>query len=143
MMLRIILAAIVGFVIWSVLWLGSEKALSALSPGWLGANQAAFEAAVSKGGDYTPDTSILILNIVRGSIVSVVTGFIAALIAGENRRTPWILGTMLVAFGLLVVVMSWKYIPVWYHVVFTLLLVPMTWVGARLKGPTTVATHAK
>lgn len=62
---RIILGAIVGFVVWSVIWVGSEKIMSAIWPEWYGAHQVAFEAAVKDGGAFTPDTTILVMNIVR------------------------------------------------------------------------------
>lgn len=131
-MIRIILGVIAGFFVWSILWLGSEKVLSAIWPEWYGAHQIAFEAAVSNGGPFTADTTILLMNIVRGSMVSVISGFLAAVIARENRRSPLILGFLLVAFGLFVF-MSWSDIPVWYHVIFTALLIPMTILGGRLK----------
>lgn len=132
--MKIFMGAIAGFIAWSIVWLGSEKILSAIWPAWYGANQTAFEAAVAKGGQFTADTTILLMNIVRGSAVSVMSGFLAALIAGENRRSPLILSVMLVAFGLLIVFMSWSYIPIWYHVIFTALLIPMTYLGARLRS---------
>ena len=132
-MVRIILGAIAGFIVWSVIWVGSEKGLSAVWPDWHGAHQRAFEAAVTTGGTFTADTTILLTNIVRGCIVSILSGFLAALIAGENKRSPLILSFLLVAFGLLVVVMSWNYVPLWYHVIFTALLIPMTILGGKLK----------
>ena len=132
-MVRIILGAIAGFIAWSMIWVGSEKVLSAIWPEWYGANQVAFEAAVQNGGAFTADTTILLMNIVRGSIVSVISGFLAALIAGENRRSPLILGVLLVAFGLVIVAMSWSYVPLWYHIMFTSLLIPMTMVGGNFK----------
>jgi hypothetical protein len=132
-MARKILGIIAGFIAWSILWLGSEKALSAISPEWHGAHQVAFEAAVSNGGAFTADTTILLMNLVRGSIVSIISGFLTAQITGENKRSPLILGVLLVAFGLLIVTMSWSYIPVWYHIIFTALLIPMTMVGGKLK----------
>ena len=134
-MVRIILGVIVGFILWSILWVGSEKVLSAIWPEWYGAHQLAFESAVSNGGTFTADTTILLMNIVRGSIVSVISGFLAAVIARETKRSPLILGCLLVAFGLVIVVMSWSYVPVWYHVIFTFLLIPMTILGGRLKKP--------
>jgi len=135
-MLRIALGAIAGFAAWSVVWLGSEKMLSAIWPEWYGAHQLAFEAAVANGGQFTADTTILLMNIVRGSMVSVMSGFLAALITGDNKRSPLILGFLLVAFGLLIVVLSWRYVPVWYHVIFTALLIPMAIMGGRLKATT-------
>ena len=131
-MVRIILGAIAGFMAWSIIWVGSEKVLSAIWPEWYGAHQVAFEGAVANGGVFAADTTILLMNTVRGSIVSVISGFLAALIAGENRRSPMILVVLLVAFGLVIVAMSWNYVPLWYHVVFTSLLIPMTMAGGRL-----------
>jgi hypothetical protein len=61
------------------------------------------------------------------------SGFLAALIAGENKRAPMVLGFLLLAFGLLKVVMSWAYVPLWYHVIFTAILIPMTIMGGKLK----------
>lgn len=136
---RIILGAIAGFIFWSIVWLGSERLLSAIWPEWYGANQSAFEAAVNNGGAFTADTTILLMNIVRGSIISVMSGYLAAHIARENWLSSIILSFLLVAFGLLVVFMSWSLIPVWYHVVFTLLLIPMTILGGRLKTSTSIA----
>ncbi|HZJ45603.1 MAG TPA: hypothetical protein VFD63_17650 [Pyrinomonadaceae bacterium] len=135
-MVRIILGAVAGFFAWSIVWVGSEKILSAIWPQWYGAHQVAFEAAIANGGQFTPDTTILLMNIVRGSIVSAMSGFLAAVIAGENKRSPLILGVLLVAFDLLIVVLSWRLVPLWYGIIFTALLIPMTIIGGRLKKTT-------
>jgi hypothetical protein len=132
-MVRIGLGVIAGFFSWAIVWFGSEKILSAIWPEWFGAHQLAFQAAIEHGGQFAADTTILLMHIVLASIVSVISGFLAALIAGENKRAPLILGFLLVAFGLLKVVMSWPYVPIWYHVIFTALLIPMTMVGGKLK----------
>jgi hypothetical protein len=134
-MLRIVLGVIAGFFAWAILWFGSEKVLSAVWPEWFGAQQLAFEAAVSDGDPFIAETSFLLTHTVCASIVSVMSGFLAALIAGENKRSPLILGVLLVAFGLLKVVLSWRYVPMWYHIIFTSLLIPMTLVGGKLKPP--------
>ncbi len=138
-MVRIIIGVIVGFILWSILWVGSEKVLSAIWPEWYGAHQIAFEAVVANGGTYMAETTILLMNIVRGSIISVISGFLAALIARENKRSPLILGFLLVAFGLLIVIMTWSYIPIWYHVIFTALLIPMTILGGQLRKNASIA----
>ena len=135
-MTRIVLGVIAGFFAWAIVWVGSEKILSAIWPEWYGAHQLAFEAAIANGGQFTADTTILLMNIVRGSIVSVMSGFLAALIAGENKRSPLVLGFLLVAFDLLIVVLSWRYVPIWYGVIFTVLLIPMTMMGGKLKTTT-------
>ena len=133
-MVRIVLGVIAGFFTWATVWFGSEKILSAIWPEWFGAHQLAFQAAIEHGGPFTADSTILLMHIVLGSIVSVMSGFLAALIAGENKRAPLILGFLLLAVGLLKVVMSWPYVPIWYHVAFTAILLPMTIMGGRLKA---------
>ena len=132
-MVRIVLGVIAGFFAWAIVWVGSEKILSAIWPDWFGAHQAAFQAAIEHGGQFTADTTILLMHIVLGSIVSVISGFLAALIAGENKRAPLILGFLLLAFGLLKLFMSWAYVPIWYHVIFTAILLPMAILGGKLK----------
>lgn len=132
-MLRIVLGVIAGFFAWSLAWFGGEKVLSAIGPEWFGAPQAAFQDAIINGGQFTADTTLLLTHIVLGSIVSVVAGFLAALAAGENKRAPLALGVLLLAFGLLKAMMSWPYVPIWYHVIFTALLIPMTIIGGKLK----------
>jgi len=136
-MLRIVLGVIGGFFAWMTVWVGSEKVLSAIFPEGYGVHQAAFQAAVENGASgFTVDTTLLLIHLVQGLIVSVMAGALAALIAGENKRAPLILGFLLVAFGLLIVVLSWPYVPVWYHVIFTAMLLPMTIFGGRLKTTT-------
>jgi len=131
-MVRIVLGVIAGFFSWLIVWFGSEKILSAIWPEGFGAHQRAFEAAVKNGGPFTAATSLLLTHIVLGSIVSVMSGFLAALIAGGNTRAPLALGFLLLALGVVKVVMSWSYVPVWYQVIFTALLIPMTIMGGKL-----------
>jgi hypothetical protein len=131
-MLRIVLGVVGGFIAWVIAWVGSEKILSGIWPEGFGAHQRAFQAAIENGGQFTADTTLLLIHIVLGSIVSVMSGFLAALIAGESTRAPLVLAFLLLALGLIKVVMSWPYVPIWYHVIFTALLIPMTIVGGRL-----------
>jgi len=51
-----------------------------------------------------------------------------------NTRAPLILGLLLLALGLLKAVMSWPYVPIWYHVIFTAILLPMAIIGGKLKN---------
>lgn len=131
-MVRIVVGVLAGFFAWVIVWVGSEKILSAIWPEGFGAHQRAFEAAIKNGGQFTADTTLLLTQIVLGSIVSVMAGFLAVRVAGENIRAPLVLGLLLLAFGLLKAVMSWPYVPLWYHVIFTALLLPMTMLGGKL-----------
>ena len=133
-MLRIVLGVIAGFFAWLIVWIGSEKILSAIWPEF-GVHQRAFEEAVKNGPDasgFTADTTMLLTHIVLGSIVSVMAGSLAARIAGENTPAPLVLGFLLLAVGLLKAVMSWQYVPIWYHVIFTAILLPMAIIGGKL-----------
>ena len=130
-MWRIALGVIAGFIAWLVVWIGSEKILSAIWPAF-GANQKAFEEAVRNGGEYTADTTMLLTHLVLGSVVSVMAGIFAALIARENTSAPLVVGILLLALGLLKAFMSWRYAPIWYHVIFTAILLPMAVIGGRL-----------
>jgi hypothetical protein len=141
-MVRIVVGVIAGFFAWAIAWFGSEKILSAIWPEGFGAHQRAFEAAISNGGPFTADTTLLLTHIVLGSIVSVMSGFLAALIAGGNNRAPLILGFLLLAFGILKAVLSWAYVPLWYHVLFTGLLIPLTILGGKLWGNFPIRTSA-
>jgi hypothetical protein len=131
-MLRIVLGVIAGFFAWLIAWFGSEKILSAIWPEGFGVHQRAFEEALKNRGQFTADTTMLLTHIVLGSIVSVMSGSLAALIAGENARAPLVLGFVLLALGLLKAVMSWSYVPIWYHVIFTAILLPMAIIGGKL-----------
>lgn len=133
-MIRIVLGVIAGFFAWAILWVGIEKVLSAILPEWYGAPQLAFQQAVENQVDqFTAETRLLLSHIVIASIVALVSGFLAALVAGENKRAPLVLGFLLLAVGLLKVAMSWPYVPIWYHVVFTATLLAMALIGGKLK----------
>jgi len=130
-MLRIVLGVIAGFIAWLIVWVASEKIISAVWPAF-GVHQKAFEEAIKNGGPFTADNGALLIHIVLGSIVSLAVGSLAALIAGENSRAPLIVGILLLAMGILKAVMSWQYVPIWYHVIFTAILLPMAILGGRL-----------
>jgi len=134
-MLRIVLGVIAGFIAWLIVWVGSEKIVSAIWPAF-GVHQAAFQEAIKNGGQFTAETGPLLTHIVMGSIVSVLAGFLAALIAGENTRAPLVLGFLLLALGLMKAYMSWPYVPIWYHVIFTAILLPMAILGGKLTSNT-------
>jgi hypothetical protein len=130
-MLRIVLGVIGGFIAWLIVWIGVEKGLSAIWPAF-GVHQKAFEEVIKNGGQFTPDSTMLFTHIVIGSIVSVLAGALAALIAGENSRAPLFAGILLLLMGIAKAVMSWQYVPIWYHVIFTAILLPMAIVGGKL-----------
>jgi uncharacterized membrane protein (DUF485 family) len=131
-MLQIALGVVAGFFAWIIVWFGSEKILSVIFPEGFGVHQRAFQEAIEKHTQFTADTSLLLVHIILGLIVSALSGFLAAWIAGGNDRAPLILGVLLLAFGVLKAVLSWRYAPIWYQLIFTVLLFPMVFAGGKL-----------
>ncbi len=131
-MLRIVLGVIAGFIAWSILWVGSDQ-LMIQSMGWYGEHQNAFQRAMFNKEAFSPDTTVLIMNIIRSVIVSLISGYVAALVANEARRTTMALGICLLLFGIMVEVVAWNYLPIWYHFIFLFLLIPVTVAGGKLR----------
>lgn len=132
-MLRIILGVIAGFVAWSILWIGSDQMLHMFSPVWYGVQKNAMALAVANGEAYSAESLVVIIDLVRSIIASVIAGYLAALAAGENRRTPLVLGAILLAVGVAVQVHVWNVYPAWFHILFLILLIPMTILGGKMK----------
>ena len=132
-MIRIILGIIVGFVIWSIIWVGSDALMASFSQTWWGAQKDAMALAVVNNDKYHSDIVITIIDLVRSVIASIMAGFLAAVVAGENRRAPLILGVILLAVGVAVQIHLWNVYPVWFHPVFWILLIPATILGGKMK----------
>jgi hypothetical protein len=133
-MLRIVFSVIAGFIAWLIMWIGGEMILSALWPEGFGVHQRAFQEAIEKGGPFTAVRTLLVVHLVLVPVVSTVAGFLAAVIAGENKWAPMVLGFLLLAMGFAKMVMTWSFVPIWYHVLFTGSLVLMPIVGGKLKA---------
>ncbi len=133
-MLRVILGIVVGFIAWSILWVGSEEVLKMMWPAY-SVHQLALEKAMFNQTPFIDqaNTTILIIALVRNALISIMSGFLAALIASGNRNAPLILGIILVLVGIVVQSFFWCYLPAWYNIIFVLLLFPMTMLGGRLK----------
>jgi len=131
-MVRIILGVIAGFIVWSVLWVGSDAVMSAISADWGKTSTEFQEAAVNKT-PYSLSSAVLIALLIKSLIVSLISGFIAAWIARENTKSTVGLGILLLLFGIFVQVGYWNYMPLWYHIPFLILLIPMTVLGGKLK----------
>ena len=120
-MLKIILGVIVGFVIWSILWVGVDAILRMV---WTDYDESVKAMTFS--------STRLIVPLILSAIVSIISGFIAALIAKENSKSPLILGILLLIVGIFVQISVWDKIPLWYNLAFWILLIPMTVLGGRL-----------
>lgn len=132
-MLRILLGASVGFIVWTIFLIGSDQIWIALSPAWYGEHQAEFEAAVNNKTPFSADSTILMIAVLRSAIFSVITGFIAASISKESFKSPLMLGIFLLAFGSFIHSMILNNVPFWYHILILLPLIPLVVLGGKLR----------
>jgi hypothetical protein len=132
-MVRIILGVIAGFIAWSILWVGSDQVLISASSGWYGAHQHQMETAMINQTPFTADTTIMLLRLICSIVFSVMAGFLAVFISNEHTKTTLGLGILLLLTGLFVQISVWNLMPVWFHVLFLILLIPMTILGGKLK----------
>jgi hypothetical protein len=131
-MVRIILGVIAGFIAWSILWVGSDAILSAISTDW-GKTSTEFQEAAANRTPYALSSAVLIALLIKSFIVSIISGFVTALIARENTKSTFALGVLLLLFGIFVQAGYWNYMPLWYHIPFLILLIPMTVLGGKLR----------
>jgi uncharacterized membrane protein (DUF485 family) len=105
-----------------------------ISPNWYGKHHTEFAQAINNKSAFAVDSMVLILGLVRSVIFSIIAGFVAALIARENTKSPITLGVLILLFGIFTQWIYWNYVPLWYHIPFLLLLIPMTILGGRIRG---------
>ena len=116
-MIRAVLGVIVGYLVWTALWLGGNSIFfggaAAVVP---------FSATASLVG-------LLVLSIV----CSLAAGLAAAAIAkGRARGALLALAGLLLLTGVAVQSGVWALMPLWYHLTFLVLIVPATVLGGRL-----------
>lgn len=133
-MVKIILGVIAGFIAWSIMWVGSDEVLATSSPGWYGLHQDDAQLALLNGDAFQADATIMLIRLGIAAAATVMSGFLAAVIAGENRRAPLALGVLLLVVGIAVQAMAWRVMPVWFHLIFLAMLVPLSIAGGRLKS---------
>lgn len=122
--MKTVIAIVVGYVAWTVVWLAGNAALS--SSGMLPSDPT---QAVSAPATLA---ALLVLSIVA----SVIAGFLAQRIDRYSMALG-ILIVLLVATGAAVQWSVRALMPIWYHVTFLALLAPMCGVGGRLAGTST------
>ena len=122
-MWRIILAIIIGFIIWIAIFAGVEPLIDKIAP----------SLTVEKGTTYTESVIVLMQYLIRSIIASIVAGLIASLISAENIKAPLILGIALFAVTTAINISGWNTLPVWYHLCLLGLIIPMTILGGKLK----------
>ncbi len=120
-MTKKILGVIVGYGLWTVMWLGG--------------NALFFSEAARTVEDQTPFTapgplaSIVLLSI----LCSVAAGLACAAI-GRSLGALIVLGVLLLVTGIGVQASVWTLMPVWYHLTFLGLLIPVVLLTGRQVG---------
>jgi hypothetical protein len=121
-MMRVVIAVVVGYLLWTAVWLGGNAVLF----GELG-------QAVQAGARQTapgPLTGVLALSVACSLIAGLTT---AVLARGQSRGALVALGVLLLATGIGVQAGVWSLMPVWYHLSFLALLVPGVMVGGTFR----------
>jgi hypothetical protein len=120
--MRQVIAVAVGFILWSV--------------GWLCYNASLRKFGLVSSDQTQPIQSVMfLLALLAGScILSLLAGFTTASIArGSPVAVTVGLGLLLLAVGLFFQIQLWRLMPLWYHLLFLVLLVPICLVGAWLR----------
>lgn len=131
-MLKIVLGVVAGFVAWSIIWVGSDQVMATTWPAY-GEHQNRAMLALANSESFAADSTIMVIRLAISIVATLMSGFLTAVIAGENRRSPLILGLILLLVGIAVQLGAWNVMPVWFHVIFLALLLPMSILGGKLK----------
>lgn len=118
-MIRAIVGVIVGFVVWTVIWLTGHTMLFAS------------EGELMKGGGKLTAVGPLLGILALASASSLICGVTAGAIA-RRIKPVIVLGVVLLAVGLAVQIAAWDLMPVWYHLTFLVLLIPVTIAGGKV-----------
>ncbi len=120
---RTILSIIIGFVTWSVLWLLSNAVVAAISPEAFGDD------------DLSVSPVVLVVFLILALVFSVAAGFLTASISrAKPVRNALALGVLLLAVGIGMQSQYWEAVPLWYHLIFLVLLLPGAYAGGRLRS---------
>ncbi|MCG8405349.1 MAG: hypothetical protein MI923_09145 [Phycisphaerales bacterium] len=120
MMKRVVFAIVMGFIAWTVIWLGAGAVLQSSMPD-------AFSA-----GRPIADVPALVITLALSLVCSLAAGFVASKIGATSAgKAVLTLSLILLAVGIGVQVSMWQLMPVWYHLAFLAFIVPMTTLGGR------------
>ena len=121
---RAIGGVVVGFLVWSVLWLSFTMGAQALFPDVIDPTRR------------LEHTGVLLAYVLASVVASVASGFVCAAVRGDASRPTavWTLAVVLLVVGIAVEVSYWALMPAWYHLLFLALLVPATVWGGSLYG---------
>lgn len=112
----------IGFIAWTVLWLGSEPVIFSVVPEW---NHEEDLSRVTEG--------YLTTKIILSVLFSLSSGYLTSVISKDSLRAPIFLGILLLGVGIVIQSSVWNLIPIWFHAIFLGLLLPVTIIGGRIR----------
>jgi len=121
--MRSILAVLAGAGVWAVLWLGLNQGLLAFAPDTFAPGE--------------PITSgVALLGVWLSSVVfSVFAGWVTGIVArGQEVTAATILGVLQLGLGIFFQAQSWDLMPLWYHLLFLVCLMPGNVYGGWLRS---------
>jgi hypothetical protein len=113
------LGVVAGYAVWTVIFLAGGAVV-----------RGAFGASDVESFASNSSTLLLVLLLLLSFVASFVGGAVTARIAGAGPPVL-VLGGLLLATGIPVQIGSWDLLPVWYHLIFLAMLVPVTVAGGR------------
>ena len=130
--MKSVMSLAAGFILWSVLWVGSNSIAMAVAPDHYAADGS------------TTSTPLLLTFLVLSVVFSLAAGRVTARLAPARRTTHGvILGVLLTAVGVAVQFQYWDVMPLWFHVPFLVCLLPASWLGAKSHPAATSGGHAR
>jgi len=129
---RQILAFLAGLVTWILVASIINRLLRAGMPGYAAAEPALTFTLLMKWS-----------RLAFAALASLSAGYVVARLAPGARRLPLILGALVLALFLPVHYDLWDKLPVWYHLVFLISIVPLFWAGAVLAGTSRASDRAQ
>ncbi len=118
--------AVVGFIVGLLAWGVVVSLIDRLLRLWL-AGYAAAEPQLA----FT--LGMMWARLIMAAAASLIAGAALGAIAPAGKRTPWVVGLVLLAMFIPVHVRLWHAFPVWYHLTFLVPLAPLVAAGAWLK----------
>lgn len=120
-------AVIAGYVLWSVIWVAGGFGLGLAFPA---------EAAAWAAGEPITSVAYLLLALVLSVACSLAAGRTNRALRQAGSGPLWIMAGLLLATGVGVQASAWSRMPLWYHVTFLGLIVPLIALGGGGQGRT-------
>jgi hypothetical protein len=129
-MMRSVWAILAGFILIGVLGFGTDAIMRAMSPWAFDANGAA------------TNFWILVVQMVYSAVYGVVGCYAAARLSPSNpMKHAMILGFIGILAGGYANYLLWGHVPSWFPIINVLLILPLAWLGGRLRENEVGATQ--